>query len=61
MVETGGVGRLVGHDLVKHRTNIQGKEDERLVGFLAAAAYTGRGVEEARVPVVVLSRENEGG
>lgn len=42
------------------KADVQGEEDERLIGLLAAAANAGRGVEEARVFVVVLSREDEG-
>ena len=43
------------------KANIQGEEDEGLVGLLAAAGYTGWGIEVARVLVVVLSSEDEGG
>lgn len=41
-------------------TNIQSKEDERFIGLLAAAGYTRRSVEVARVLVVVLGGEDEG-
>lgn len=40
---------------------VQGEENKRLVGFLPAAGYTGWGVEVARILVVVLGSENEGG
>lgn len=43
------------------KANIQGEEDEGLVGLLAAAGYTRWGIEVARVLVVVLSSEDEGG
>lgn len=45
---------------VTEKTNIQSKEDERLIGLLAAAGYTGWGIEVARVLVVVLGSEDEG-
>lgn len=44
----------------KKEANIQSQEDERLVGLLAAAAYTGWGIEVARVLVVVLRSEDKG-
>jgi hypothetical protein len=45
---------------VTGKTNIQSKEDERLIGLLAAAGYTRWSVEVARVFVIVLSGEDEG-
>jgi late competence protein required for DNA uptake (superfamily II DNA/RNA helicase) len=39
--------------------NIQGKEDEGLVGLLLAAGQTRRGVEVAVMAVVVLGSEDE--
>lgn len=44
----------------KEKPNVQGEEDEGLVGLLPAAGYTGWGVEVARVLVVVLRGEDEG-
>jgi hypothetical protein len=44
----------------KEKANVQGEEDEGLVGLLPAAGYTGRGIEVARVFIVVLRGEDEG-
>jgi hypothetical protein len=44
---------------MQEKTNIQSKEDEGLIGLLAAAGYTRWGIEVARVLVVVLGSEDE--
>lgn len=43
------------------RRYVQGEENKRLVGLLPAAGYTRWGAEVARVLVVVLGGEDEGG
>lgn len=40
--------------------NVQGEENKSLVRPLAAAGYTGRGIEIAQVVAIVLCREDEG-
>lgn len=45
---------------VTEKTNVQSKENESFIGLLAAAGYTGWGVEVARVLVVILCGEDEG-